>query len=86
MAFSEDRGKNGVEGSGLVLLEIAMVGEEMEGGARERAGGTSVKQRPTQAVDDVERNEQIIGCPIDMITTGHRRHESIAVREIMPVR
>jgi adenylosuccinate synthase len=69
-----------------VLERATPVLEEMEGWTTPTAGATSLKQLPTQAVAYVKRIEQIIGCPIDLISTGPKRHESIAVREIMPVR
>ena len=66
------------------LLERAKpVWEEMPGWSAPTAGITDVSQLPFEAAAYVRRIEEVIGCPIDLISTGPRRDESIVVRPII---
>jgi len=58
--------------------------EEWPGWATPTAGITDLDKLPIEARAYVDRIEQIIGCPIDLISTGPKRHESITVRPIVP--
>ena len=69
------------------LLERATpIWEEMRGWTAPTAGITDVSQLPPEASAYVRRIEEVIGCPIDLISTGPRRDESIIVRPIIPDR
>ncbi|MBM3940379.1 MAG: adenylosuccinate synthase [SAR202 cluster bacterium] len=57
--------------------------EEMPGWTRPTAGATKIKQLPAEALNYVRKLESLIGAPIDLISTGPRREESIAVRPII---
>ncbi len=66
------------------LLERATpVWEEMPGWSAPTAGITNKSQLPPEAAAYVRRIEDVIGCPIDLISTGPRRDESIVVRPII---
>ena len=66
------------------LLERATpVWEEMPGWSAPTAGITDLSQLPPEASAYVRRIEDVIGCPIDLISTGPRRDESIVVRPII---
>ena len=66
------------------LLERATpVWEEMRGWSAPTAGITDLSQLPPEASAYVRRIEDVIGCPIDLISTGPRRDESIVVRPII---
>ena len=69
------------------LLERATpIYEEVPGWTEPTAGATDIRQLPAQALAYVKRVEQLIGCPIDLISTGPKRDESITVRPIVPER
>ena len=69
------------------LLERATpIYEEVQGWTEPTAGATDIRQLPAQALAYVKRVEQLIGCPIDLISTGPKRDESITVRPIVPER
>ena len=61
-------------------------GKRCEGWTAPTAGITDVSQLPPEAAAYVRRIEEVIGCPIDLISTGPRRDESIIVRPIIPDR
>lgn len=54
--------------------------ETLPGWSESTVGLTSVEQLPTNAVAYVKRIEQLIGCPIDIISTGPDRAETIVLR------
>ena len=62
------------------------VWEELPGWTAPTAGATDIKQLPKQALAYVRRIEELVRCPIDLISTGPKREESIAVRPILPDR
>ena len=43
-------------------------------------GATGVEQLPENAVNYIKRLEQLIECPIDIISTGPDRAETIVLR------
>ena len=57
--------------------------EELPGWSTPTAGATRADQLPKEALAYVHRLEQLIGGPIDLISTGPRRKESIPVRPII---
>ena len=69
-----------------ILEKATPVWEELPGWTSPTAGATRLDQLPSEAKAYVGRIEEIIGCPIDMISTGPKRDESITVRPIVPDR
>ncbi|MDA0798828.1 MAG: adenylosuccinate synthase [Chloroflexi bacterium] len=67
-----------------LLARATPVLEEMSGWIIPTAGVTDLDQLPKEARAYVDRIQEIIGCPIDLISTGPKRHESITVRPIVP--
>ena len=60
--------------------------EEMPGWTSPTAGATQESQLPSEARAYVQRVQELTGCPIDLISTGPKREESITVRSIVPTR
>jgi len=52
----------------------------MPGWTESTVGATSVDQLPANAVAYIKRIEQLIECPIDIISTGPDRAETIVLR------
>jgi len=69
-----------------LLERCTPIYEELAGWAEPTAGATSLQQLPPQAMAYVKRIEEIVGCTIDLVSTGPKRHESITVRPIVPER
>ena len=71
---------------GVAALEKARpVFEEMPGWDRPTASVRRYEDLPKEARDYVERIEELIGCPIDVISTGPHRDETVMVRQMMHV-
>ncbi len=59
---------------------LVPVYEEMPGWSESTIGATSLEQLPVNARAYVERIEQLIGAPIDIVSTGPDRNETIVLR------
>ncbi len=71
---------------GVAALEKARpVFEEMQGWDRPTASVRRYEDLPRAARDYVERIQELIGCPIDVISTGPHRDETVMVRQMMHV-
>ena len=71
---------------GVAALEKARpVFEEMPGWDRPTASVRQYEDLPREARDYVERIQELIGCPIDVISTGPHRDETVMVRQMMHV-
>ena len=71
---------------GVAALEKARpVLEEMPGWDRPTASVRHYEDLPRAARDYVERIQELIGCPIDVISTGPHRDETVMVRQMMHV-
>ncbi len=71
---------------GVAALEKARpVFEEMPGWDRPTASVRRYEDLPREARDYVERIQELIGCPIDVISTGPHRDETVMVRQLMHV-
>ena len=71
---------------GVAALEKAQpVFEEMPGWDRPTASVRLYEDLPQAARDYVRRIEELIGCPIDVISTGPHRDETVMVRQMMHV-
>ncbi|MBI2873095.1 MAG: adenylosuccinate synthase [Chloroflexi bacterium] len=70
-------------GSVSVLERCQPVWEELPGWDQPTASARRLKDLPPGAVRYVRRLEELIGCPIHLISTGPRREETILVRPIV---
>ena len=66
-----------------VLAECEPVYEVLPGWTAATTGVTSYKALPRQAKRYLNRVEELAACPIDIISTGSRRHETIVLRNPM---
>ncbi|WP_462153790.1 adenylosuccinate synthase [Pseudoalteromonas piscicida] len=60
--------------------KVTPVYEEMPGWSENTFGATSVEQLPEAAINYIKRLEEITGVPIDIISTGPDRVETMIVR------
>jgi adenylosuccinate synthase len=63
-----------------VLSECEPVYEVLAGWTRPTTGVTSYRELPPQAKRYLRRIEELAGCPIDMISTGSKRSQTIVLR------
>ena len=70
-------------GSVGLLERFKPVYEELPGWTEPTASAQRVEALPPEAVRYVKRLEELIGCSIDLISTGPKREESIALRPIV---
>ena len=54
--------------------------EELQGWDTPTAGATQMSQLPREAMAYVNRLEELVGCPIHLISTGPRREETISIQ------
>ncbi|MBP9615335.1 MAG: adenylosuccinate synthetase, partial [Thiopseudomonas sp.] len=59
---------------------LVPVYEEMPGWSESTIGATSLEQLPANALAYVKRIEELIGTPIDIVSTGPDRNETIVLR------
>ena len=57
--------------------------EELPGWDKSTAGTTSLDQLPETAMRYVKRIEELIQCPVNMVSTGPKREESILLKDFM---
>lgn len=70
-------------GNAATLEVCEPIYEEMPGWDTPTAGATVVGQLPKEAVAYVERLEELIGCPFQLISTGPHRQETIQLRPLV---
>jgi len=70
-------------GSAALLERCKPIYEEIPGWDSPTAGVTNLEDLPSGARYYVERIEEEVGRPIDIISTGPLRHETITVREVI---
>jgi adenylosuccinate synthase len=71
---------------GVAALEKARpIFEEMPGWDTPTASVRQYEDLPRKARDYVERIQELIGCPVDLISTGPHRDETVIVRSMMRV-
>ena len=84
--LTEDGEKTDDFPGGVAALEKARpVFEEMPGWDKPTASVRRYEDLPRQAQDYVERIQALIGCPVDIISTGPHRDETVMVRSMMRV-
>ena len=59
--------------------------EELPGWDSPTASTTEFASLPTRARAYVDRLQELIGCPFDLISTGRYRHETIKARAVIEV-
>jgi len=74
---------NRLPGGQGFLQHCVPIYEEYPGWDKPTAGATRFDQLPEEAVAYVSRLEELIGSPIDIISTGPKRHEAITLRSIV---
>ena len=67
----------------FTLEQCEPIYEEMPGWQQPTASATARDQLPREAVDYVRRIEELVSCPVHMISTGPRREETILVKPFM---
>ena len=70
-------------GSSAILERCKPIYEDIPGWDSPTAGVTEVEDLPKGARVYVDRLEELAGRPIDIISTGPYRHETIVVREVI---
>ena len=71
---------------GVAALERCRpIYEEHPGWDTPTASATRLEDLPSEARAYVDRLEELIGCPVDIISTGPYRHETIQVRSVIRV-
>ena len=84
--LTEDGEKTDDFPGGVAALEKARpVFEEMPGWDKPTASVRRYEDLPRQAQDYVERIQALIGCPVDIISTGPHRDETVMLRSMMRV-
>ena len=74
----------GFPSAASTLARCEPVYEELPGWDKPTAGLTSWDDLPPQAQRYVKRIEELIGCPIALISTGPHREETIRLRPFIP--
>ena len=67
-----------------LLEQCQPVYAEMPGWSEPTASATEWSQLPANARAYVQRLEELVGCPAQLISTGPRRHETIRVAPVIP--
>lgn len=70
-------------GGAAILERCAPVYEEIPGWDSPTAGATRFEDLPREARAYVHRLEELVGVPVDVISTGPNRHETIVVRDVL---
>ena len=70
-------------GSAAMLERCSPIYEEVPGWEGPTAGVTKLDDLPTGARFYIDRLEDLVGLPIDIISTGPLRHETITVRNVI---
>lgn len=74
---------NDFPASTSLLERCEPVFEELPGWDRPSAGATQFSQLPDGAAAYVKRLSELVGCPVDLISTGPHRDETIQLKKIM---
>jgi len=67
-----------------LLAQCEPIYEEHPGWTEPTASATDISQIPANAMSYVRRIEELIGCPIQIISTGPSREETIEVTRVIP--
>lgn len=70
--------------SNIALLERCRpIYKEVSGWDKPTAGVTRLEDLPEEALAYVRLLEEVIGCPVSLISTGPHRHETIQVKDLI---
>lgn len=67
-----------------LLEQCQPIYEELPGWDEPTASATSKSQLPDKAVAYVRRIEELVGCPVQIISTGPSREETILIQPVIP--
>jgi adenylosuccinate synthase len=67
-----------------LLEQCQPIYEELPGWDQPTASATSISQLPDNAVAYVQRIEELVGCPVQIISTGPSREETILIQPVIP--
>ncbi|MCI0824962.1 MAG: adenylosuccinate synthase, partial [Chloroflexi bacterium] len=67
-----------------LLAQCQPVYEELPGWDQPTASATNLSQLPQNALDYVRRIEELVGCKVQIISTGPSRDETIEVERVIP--
>jgi len=67
-----------------LLTQCQPIYEEHPGWSQPTASATSLSQLPKNAMSYVNRIEELVGCPVQIISTGPSREETIEISQIIP--
>ena len=81
---ADGRDVGGFPANTNLLAQCRPVYEELPGWDRPTASATDLSQLPENAIAYVRRIEELVGCPAQIISTGPRRDETIAVGQFIP--
>jgi adenylosuccinate synthase len=70
-------------GGVAALARCKPVYEDQPGWTTPTAGATELSSLPAEARSYVNRLQELIGCPIDVISTGPHRHQTVTVRSVI---
>ena len=73
---------DGFPTSASILEECEPVYEDFQGWEKPTASARNFADLPQEAVNYVKRLEELMGCPIDMVSTGPAREEAILLRSM----
>ena len=67
-----------------LLAQCQPIYEEHPGWSQPTASATSLSQLPKNAMSYVNRIEELVGCPVQIISTGPSREETIEISRVIP--
>ena len=67
-----------------LLAQCQPIYEEHPGWSQPTASATRLSQLPENAMSYVNRIEELVGCPVQIISTGPSREETIEVSRVIP--
>ncbi len=67
-----------------LLTQCQPIYEEHPGWSQPTASATSLSQLPKNAMSYVNRIEELVGCPVQIISTGPSREETIEISRVIP--
>ena len=73
------------QGGAAALERCKPVYEEHPGWDSPTASIAQLEELPKEARSYIDRLQELLGCPIDIISTGPNRHETIKVRPVIGV-
>jgi adenylosuccinate synthase len=69
--------------SNKALLRVEPIYEELPGWQKETKQARAFEDLPPQARAYVQRIQELVGCPIDMVSVGPEREQAIIINPII---